>query len=380
MVDLSSAGIQAILFAFFAGLTGIIAAVIGPTYDGLVVPALDPAALYPALPAGVSSSDTFLSHGAAFSTYLVANLVDPAIALVGVGVALAYLGRALLGRWAGRAEPLFARLVLSVLLANFTIPLAGAVLAIAGSAYPVIAGWDHGRWQHWVNLGGFGGAAFAWDNGLLAFVISFALFSLVLLLATAIALRNALLAVLLVLLPAFTLLWPIPALAPLARRAWLWFGELAFLPCVLVIPLELAVGAPNILLLLGYLTVAVASPGLISVAGNHLSGLGFPSAGAAVTGGIQRGMLAASRAGQGAVGPIGRVASVAGPVRSIAGIASRSLGGAAFPAALPILAGEFLGHGTAHLVRHLSGQARGSASADRFPPSGGRAGGGWHGR
>jgi len=366
MVDLGGLTIQAILFALFAGLTAVLGVIIAPTYDNLLVPELAPSSLYPALPPAPTPAGSFLAGGASFSAYLVANVVDPLVGIVGIGVALAYLGRSFLGRWAGRSEPLLARLVLSVLLANFSLPIAGAILDVAGSMYPIIAEFDGGQWQHWQNLAGPGELAFSWDNGALAFVLTFALFTVVLLLATAVALRNALLAVLLVLLPLFTLVWPIPTLAPLARRAWLWFGELAFLPCVLVIPLELAVGAPSILLLLGFLTVGLASPAFLSVAGSNLQSIGFPSAGATIGGGVQRGLLVASRAAQGVVAPIGRVATLAPPLQRAVGIAGRSLGSAGFPGSIPVLAGDFLGHGTARLVRHMTGGSSPGA-ADRFP-------------
>jgi hypothetical protein len=375
MFDLGGATIQAILFALFAGLTAILSMIIAPTYDNLLVPELAPAALYPGLPPSPSASSSFLSGGAAFSSYLVANVVDPLVGLVGIGVALAYLGRSFLGRWATRAEPLIARLVLSVLLANFTLPIAGAILDVAGSMYPVIAGFDGGQWQHWQNLAGSGELAFSWDNGALAFVLTFVLFTVVLLLASAVALRNALLAVLLVLLPLFTLVWPIPTLAPLARRAWLWFGELAFLPCVLVIPLELAVGAPSVLLLLGFLTVALASPAFLSVAGSQLQSVGFPSAGAAVSGGVQRGLMVASRAAQGVITPFSRVATLSPGLQRGIGIAGRAVGSTAFPGSIPVLAGEFLGHGTAHLFQHLSKGWTGGAG-DRFPSAPGPSVGG----
>src|SRR5579871_744108 len=238
----------------FAALTGVLAAILGPTYDNILVPSLAPAALYPT----PFAAGTFLSAAAAFSTFVLGDTVP-------------------------RPEPFLGRLLLAVLLANFTLPIAAGLLDVAGAAYPVIAGWDGGAWQHWVNLAGWGELSYSWDNGALAFVVTFGLFALVLLLAAVVAVRNALLAVLLVLLPAFTLLWPIPPLAPLARRGWTLFGELAFLPCVMVIPLELAVGAPSVLALLGFLTVALASPALISLAGAQLTAAGFPSAGATLS-------------------------------------------------------------------------------------------------
>ena len=377
MVDLSGPTIRALLFGFFAGLTAILAGVIGPTYDNLLVPELSPASLFPAFPPS-PQSPSFLSEAASFSSYLVADLVDPAIALVALAVALVLLARSFFGRWKGAVEPLLARLLLAVLFANFTLPVTGAILGLAGATYPVIESWDGGAWEHWVNLAGYGEIAYSWDNGALAFVITFALFALVLALAAAIALRDAMLAVLVVLLPVFTLLWPVPTLSPIARRAWLWFGELAFLPCVVVVPLQLAVGAPSVLLLLGFLTAAVGAPAFLSMAGGQLSSVGFGSAGAAVGGALQRGLSAASRSVSGFVGPIGRSTGIAPAARGAAGVAARALGSTAFPAAIPVLAAEFLGRGTAHLVRHVSG---GGARGDRFPPArSGPSGGGLRGR
>ncbi len=295
--------------------------------------------------------------------------MDPLIGVVGLGIALTYLGRSMLGGSPVRPEPFLARLVLAALLANFTLPIAGGMLEIAGSAYPVIAGWDGGAWQHWENLAGWGELSFAWDNGALAFVLTFGLFLVVLLLATAIAVRNALLAVLLVLLPAFTLLWPIPPLSPLARRGWTMFGELAFLPCVLVIPLELAVGSPNILTLLAFLTVALASPALISLAGAQLTSVGFPSAGATISNSLQRGLATASQSTQSFLRPLSGSSALAPGVRNVAGAVGRASGSAAFPAAAPLFAAEVLGHGAARLLKHLPQTAAPQdPRRDSFPP------------
>ncbi len=381
-MDWTSATVQAILFAMFAALTAVLAAVLGPTYDNVLVPELATSALYPSLGPG-GSGGSFLATAATFSSFLLTSLVDPAIALVGVAVGGLYLVRAVLGRWATRLEQLLPRLVFAVVLANFSLPIAGALLGLAGATYPTIAGFDHGAWEHWVNLAGFGEVSFSWDNGVLAFVVTFGLFSLVLLLSAAIAVRDALLAVLLVLLPVLTLLWPIPSLAPLAERAWKMFGELAFLPCVLIIPLELAVGAPNVLLLLGYLTVAMSTPSLISLAGAQLTAGGFPSGGSALAGGLQRGLATGSQAVQGYFRPFARggaatasrgaaaLSPAAHLSRAVVGAGS-TFGRAALPAAIPVLAGDFLGRGASHLVRHLQRRSsepggRAGRHRDRFP-------------
>lgn len=383
-MDWTASTVQAILFSLFAALTAVLAAVLGPTYDNLLVPELAPAALYPSIGSGGAGGGSFLGLAAAFSAFLLTNLVDPAIALVGIAVGLLYLTRAVLGRWATRLEHLLPRLVVAVVLANFTLPIAGALLDLAGAAYPTIAGFDGGAWQHWTNLAGFGEVGFSWDNGALTFILTFALFSAVLLVAAAVALRDALLGVLLVLLPVFTLLGSVPPLAPLARRAWTMFGELAFLPCVLVVPLELAVGSPSVLLLLGYLTVALSTPSLVSLAGGQLSSGGFPSAGSALVGGLQRGLAAGSQAihsylrptvrapGAAAIAERGttRAAALARGWGSAVRGAGATLGRAGLPAAIPLLAGEALGRGAAHLVRHLRRDATASAGPprDRFPP------------
>jgi hypothetical protein len=373
----TATAIQAILFAFFAGFTAVLAAIIGPTYDNLFVPEMAASALYPTSFGGGS----FLSAAASFSTYLLGALVDPVIALVGVGVALAYLGRAFLGPWAAKAEPLVTRLVLSILLANFTLPLAGGILAISGAAYPVIAGWDGGSWQHWVNLAGWGELSFSWDNGALAFILTFGIFAVVILLALAVALRNALMAVLLVLLPLFTLLWPVPTLAPLARRAWLLFGELAFLPCIMVVPLELAVGSSSVVMLLAFLTIALGSPALLSLAGAQLTSVGFPSAGPVLANSTQRGLSVASQSMGSYLRPLGANKALAPGVRSVATTAGRALGSGAFPTALPLLAGEFLGRGAGHLIRHVPNAAAQLRPRDKFPrvPRGALMGGRPHG-
>jgi hypothetical protein len=372
-LDLGSL-LQALLFLLFAGLTAIVTAITGPTYDNLLVPELHPAALYPALIGSTSDPSNYLAAATDFSTYTLANIVDPAIALVAVGVALLYFSRVFVDRWATALDGLLPRLVIAVVAANFTVPIAGAILDLGGGLYPVLAGWDGGAWQHWVNLAGFGQVQFSWDNGALAFVLSLVEFLLVFGLVLAIGVRDALLAVLLVLLPIFTLLWPFRPLSALARRAWLLFVELVFLPCVLVIPLELAVGSPSPVLLVGYLGCALASPSLLSMAGTHLTALGFPASGGAIGSGTQRGLSMAPAGVTNYAGPVGASARSSGAAgQALAGTA-RAAGSAAAPAAAPLAAAQLVGHGAAHLVRHLReaaqpGHAAGAAKGPgRWPP------------
>ena len=372
MVDLNQV-IQSILFGIFAGLTALLAAIIGPTYDNLLVPELAPTALFPTLAPTGSGSSSFLAVAGAFSSFLVVHVVDPALGLLAVAVGVLYLARAASSRLAERTHSLLPRLVVAAVLANFTLPVAGAVFGLAGGVYPVIEGFDGGAWQHWANLGGYGEFSFSWDNGVLAFVVTFLLFSLVMLLAAAVALRDAMLAVLLVLLPLATLLWPIPTFAPLARRAWLLFIELSFLPCVVVVPLELAVGSPSVLLLLGYLTVAVSAPSLISLAGAQLREAGFAGGGSAVVGGIQRGLLLASTGGGGYLRPVA-AANRAGRGGAIAGSLARTATATALPASIPALSSEAIGWGAHHLFRHVPRLVHAVQSRDRFPAV--RSGGG----
>lgn len=369
MVDYATV-VQAVLFAVFAVLTTTLATVIGPTYDNVLVPELAAGTLYPSLTGSGSGSAGFLTGASHFSLYLVANLADPAIALVAVGVGLVYLGRSVVSRWSSTADSLLPRLIVAVVLANFSLPVADGILGIAGTAYPVIAGFDGGAWQHWGNLAGFGEFGFSWDNGALAFVLTFVMFSLVLLLSIAVAVRDALLGVLLVLLPLVSLLWPIPPLAPLTRRAWLMFGELAFLPCVILVPLELAVASPSVVMLLAYLAVALGAPSLISLAGAQLSGVAFPSVGGALTGGVQRGLASGSAAASSYARPSTAMTSVSrvGRAAGHAAAAARSVGAAPLPIGLPIAAGEFLGRASSQLLRHVVRKlpARGGRT-DRFP-------------
>lgn len=347
MVDLSPSSIQSLLFALFAGLTAILAAILGPTYDGLLVPELTTGALYPTV-----GGAGFLGNAASFSSYLVAHLVDPAVPLVALAIGILYLARASVPTLAGRAESLLPKLVFAIVLANFTLPVAGALLGLAGAGYPVVAGFDGGAWTHWVDLGGVGMLAFSWDNGLLAFLLTLVLFGLVLMLALLVALRDALLAVLLVLLPMVTLLYPVPSLAPLAKKAWILFGQLAFLPWVVVVPLELAVGTPSVLLLVGYLTVALAAPGLLSFAGGQLASVGFASAGSTVAAEVRRGQPAAPSAVGAVLSPSIRAGTAAGGAGAAVGSAARTASRAAAPLALPLFVGEMAGQGLLRLFRH----------------------------
>jgi hypothetical protein len=362
--------IKTILFALFSVLTATLAAITGPTYDNILVPSLQTSALFPPLPPVSGAAPTFLSVAANFSIYLLENLVDPAVALVALGVGLVYLARPVLGRLNATPERLLARLVVAVIVANFTVPIAGAILELASATYPVIAGFDGGAWQNWTNLAGIGELSYSWDNGALAFILSIVLFVLVFLLTIAIAIRDAMLGVLVVLLPIFTLVWPLKPLSSLARRGWLLFAELAFLPCVMVVPLELAVGSPSILILMGYLSAALAAPFLLSMAGTQLSSFGFPAA-AGISSAAQRGLGSAP---SGAGSYFNVAADAARGLKPLASAASagQRVGRAAAPVSAPLLVGEFLGRGTAHLVRHLGKSAQpgksGPSGGPRFPP------------
>lgn len=344
--------IQTILFLLFSDVTAIISAIIGPTYDNLLVPELQTGTLFPSL-VGSGGGPSYLATAARFSYFMLSNVVDPAVALVALGIAVLYLSRSLVARWSDSLDALLPRLVLGVVGANFTVPIAGAILAVAGSLYPVASGWDGGTWQHWVNLAGWGQVTFSWDNGALAFVLSLVEFAAVFSLVLAIGIRDALLAVLLVLLPIFTLLWPLRPLSPLARRGWLLFGELAFLPCVVVIPLELAVGSPNPVMLVSYLAVAVASPFLISLAGTQLVAFGFAGASGVVHASAQRGLASAPASATSSFAPIANGSRGAGAAGLAFSGTTRVAGSAAAPVAAPLAFGELLGHSTSYLVRHI---------------------------
>jgi hypothetical protein len=353
--------IQVILFALFAAFTALVTAVIGPTYDNLFVPMMRTSALYPPL-VGSGGSGGFLAGAVQFSTYTLVNVVDPLVALVALGVAVLFLVRSVVSRWADRLDGLLPRLVASVIVANFTIPIVGGVLGLAGALYPVLAGWDGGAWTHWVNLAGYGQLQFSWDNGALAFVLSFVEFLIVFGLLLAIGIRDALLGVLIVLLPLFTLLWPLRPVAALARRAWLLFFEVTFLPCVVVVPLELAVGASSPVMLVGYLGVALAAPYLLSLAGTHLVAFGLPGSGGAVNAGSQRGFSAGSSTASSVVGPSARAAASSGAAGRATAAAAGAAGTASFPAAAPLAAAEVVGHTALHLLRHVQ-----SSTAEQHP-------------
>lgn len=360
--------IEAILFFLFAGLTAIIAAVLGPTYDNLFVPEMNPASLFPPISAMAPGPSNFLAPAARFSAFVLANVVDPAITLLALGLAILYFAKVWIHRWSVQLDGLVPRLILAVVGANFTLPIASGILAIAAALFPLISGWDGGAWQQWVHLAGWGEISFSWDNGAAAFVLSIAEFVLVFGLVLAIGVRDALLAVLLVLLPIFTLLWPLRPLSNLARRAWLLFAELAFLPCVLVIPLELAVGSPNPVMLVGYLTAAIGSPYLLSVAGTHLVAFGFPSGSAMLQSGTQRGLAASSAGPTGSIAPAVNAYGSTGPVGQAVAGSVRSVGRSAVPVAAPLAITELVGHGAAHLVRHVRTAGRAGGPTARIPP------------
>lgn len=350
-VDLGNL-IQTLLYLLFSGVTSIVAAVIGPTYDNLLVPELQPSALFPPIFGPGSGNGNYLATAAHFSAYVLSDVVDPAVALVALGVAILYLSRSVVSRWADTFDGLLPRLILGVVGANFTVPIAAAILGVSGGLYPVMSGWDGGAWEHWTNLAGWGEVSFSWDNGAVAFVLSLVEFAAVFALLLAIGIRDAVLSVLIVLLPIFTLLWPLRPLAPLARRGWLLFGELAFLPCVLVIPLELAVGSPNPVMLVSYLSAAVASPYFLSLAGTHLVSFGSAGASGVVQSNTQRGLQAAPAAAASTAGPVAASRGTGSAGMAFTGV-TRAAGSASVPMAAPLAVGELVGHGARHLLAHV---------------------------
>jgi len=361
---------QALLFSIFAALTAVLWAITGPTYNGLLVPEMGSSSLFPP----VSGGSSYLSGAADFSGYLTVHLVDPAVVLVALAVGLLYLARAVLGRDPAHLDSLLPWLVVYVVLANLAVPIAEGLLGLAGATYPVIAGFDGGAWQNWSNLDTSGSIQFSWDNGALAFVLSLVVFTLVILLAMVIAVRDALLGVLLVALPMLTLVGAVPALRPIARRAWFLFGEAAFLPCIVVIPLELAVGAPSVVLLAAYLTVAVGSPALISSAGSHLSSIGFPSAGSTLSQGVQRGLSVASMGATSYLQPLVAAGARGGGAKAALTGTMSAASKVPFPVAAPLAAGNLIGQGAAHLLRHMKSATSGGSELDdpiyrRFPTS-----------
>ncbi|HTT16960.1 MAG TPA: hypothetical protein VMH49_06370 [Thermoplasmata archaeon] len=360
--------VQTLLFLMFIDITALVNAVIGPTYDNLLVPEMAPHALYPAVLAAHPVPADYLGQAASFSSYLLTGVVDPVVALVALGIAFLYLGRTVVARWASSFDALVPRLVLAVVAANFTVPICAALLGLAGGLYPVVAGWDGGAWRQWVHLSGYGAVGLTWDNGVVAFVLSLVEFTVVFSLVLAIGLRDAVLAVLIVVLPLVTLLWPFRPLASVPRRAWLLFLELAFLPCVLVVPLELAVDSPNPVLLLGYLSAALASPFLLSIAGTHLVALGFPSASTVTQSGVGRGLAAAPAAVGGLALPAAGAARGAGAAGQALAGATRAAGGASLPLAMPAALHELLGHGASAVVRHLQPGSRAMRAPGRLPP------------
>ncbi len=360
--------LQVLLFLLFADLTALVAAVIGPTYDNLLVPELSVHSLFPSLVASGADPANYLAPAAQFSTYTLANVVDPVATLVALAVGVLYLAKPLATRWAATFDGLLPRLVLGVVGANFTVPIAGGILSVGGALYPVFSGWDGGAWQQWAHLAGWGELSFSWENGALAFVLAIVEFGAVFALVLAVGLRDALLAVLLVVLPIFTLLWPLRPLSLLARRAWFLFAELVFFPCVLVIPLELAVGSPNPVLLVGYLGAAVASPYLLSLAGTQLVAFGFPGASGTLHGGLSRGVVVAPTAATAHLGPIAGAARPTGAGGRAFSGAVRAAGTASAPTAAPLAVAELIGHGALHLVRHLPRPGAGGPGASGWPP------------
>ncbi len=263
--------VKAILFALFGALTAAVSVVTGPTYDNLFVPEMDPSAAYASWQGG-----NVFAAAASFSNALLVGLVDPLCVLVIAAVGLLYLVRS--AHPTPKLQGLAAKLVMGILVANLVLPITSGIWQLAAGVYPSFYDYGGGAWRSYTALVGPGAISLSWDNGVLAFVVSWTLFGMVLLLAFLLAFRGAIVAVLLVLLPPLTLLWPIPGAGSLARKVWVLFIEMTFLPCFLVVPLVLAVGSTSVLLTMGLFSVALAMPQILSISGASLSHAGFPNA------------------------------------------------------------------------------------------------------
>ncbi len=363
--------IKALLFALFGGLSAVVSLVVEPTYGGLFVPEMAPQAVFSSW-----SSPGIFAQAEAFSGYLLVNLVDPLAVLVIVGVGLLYLLRAALPSLARRWPDLAPRLVLGVLLANLAVPLAGAIFTFGSAVYPIFYNYGGGAWQNYYNLVGPAGLNIAWDNGLLALIGEIALLLLTLMLTYLVALRDALIGVLVVLLPLFTLLWPWPFAASLARRAWRLFVEMVFLPCFLIVPLALAVGSHSVVLVLALFGVALGMPALLASAGSGLAGaLGAPAPSGLIVGGLSQAPRAPTEAGGSWLqhGARSFRASRSAGAGTRGGAAARLT--APWPSATMGPASAVVwgvGEGIGALARHLGS----AASSSRQYTAGGRGGGG----
>ncbi|MDE1819223.1 MAG: hypothetical protein KGJ23_02765 [Euryarchaeota archaeon] len=274
--------VKAILFAIFGTLTAAVTVVTGPTYDNLFVHEMDPTNAF-----AVWQGGNVFAQASLFSNTLLVELVDPLAVLVILAVGFLYLARAV--HPSPRLAGLAPKLIVGILLANLVLPITSALWQLAAGIYPLFYDYGGGAWRTYANLVGPGAINLSWDNGVLAFIVSWVLFSMVLLLSFLIAFRGALVAVLLVLLPVLTLLWPIPGASSVARKAWVLFAEMAVLPCFVVVPLVLAVGSTSVLLTLGLFAAAIAMPQLLSVSGSAISHAGFPNASFAVGSGLIEG-------------------------------------------------------------------------------------------
>lgn len=284
--------VKAILFALFGGLTAAVTVVTGPTYDNLFVPEMDPSAAY----ASWQGPNVFAA-ASTFSNALLVGLVDPLAVLVIVAVGLLYLLRS--AHPTPRLQGLAGKLVLGILVANLVLPITSGIWQLASGVYPAFYDYGGGAWRTFDAIVGPGAVNLSWDNGVLAFVVSWTLFAMVLLLAFLLAFRAAIVAVLLVLLPPLTLLWPLPGLGSVVRKVWVLFLEMTFLPCFVVVPLILAVGSSSVLLTMGLFSVALAMPQILSVSGASLSHAGFPNASFVVGGNFLRNSEATQNFGSG---------------------------------------------------------------------------------
>src|SRR5579875_3547477 len=180
--------VQAVIFALLGTLTAIASTTVSFVYDDLFVPTMSPGQLYPPY-VGPGAPSSVFSHGADMSQFLLVNLVDPIATLVIFGIGVLYLLRSALPAMGRAWTDLGPRLLFGILLANCVLPLTSALWDLSAAVYPLVSNYDHGAWSHYTNLVGPGAISFAWDNGLVTFLVTLTLFTLIFLLVLIVAVR-----------------------------------------------------------------------------------------------------------------------------------------------------------------------------------------------
>lgn len=266
------------------------------TYDNLFIPEMKPYNLFPSLLNG--NQKNLFSASASLSNYILINIIDPILIILLLIIGFIYLGKVFLPSWNEKFRELIPRFVIATVVANFTVYISGIILEFGLATYIVLYGYGDKNWQHFGKL--YPLFVTPWgNNSLLEFILKVVVIFTIVTLSMVIAIRTSLIAVLIVLLPIGSIMWIFPQTRQYAKKIWVIFIEMVFLPFFVLIPLILATSINDtdtygFLLTTGMLLIAAGMPYFISNYGGSIAHMGMDKVSSFINYGLSTGMSLSS--------------------------------------------------------------------------------------